>query len=99
MAARARERKRSRGGSGGAKEESRVLARVRAGRGADWALGLGAGWAAGSLLSLTLKKIKNRDKKEKKGRLGEEVGHADNFPGLTKMSLIQENRSWHECKI
>ena len=40
----------------------------------------------GSLFSLSLTlKEKNRDKKEKKGRLGEEVGHADNFPGLAKM--------------
>ena len=44
--------------SGGAREESRVQARVRSGGGADCALGLGPGWAAGSLLSLTLKKIK-----------------------------------------
>ena len=54
------ERERMRGGSGGAREESRVRARVRAGGGAGWALGLEAGWAARSLLSLTLKKIKKQ---------------------------------------
>ena len=42
-------------------------------------------------LSLTTKrKEKTEIKKEKKERLGEEVGHTDNFPGLTKMSLFQE---------
>ena len=48
--------------------------------------------AAGLLLSLSLKKIKkqNRDRKEKKEGLGEEVGHGDNFSGLAKMSLFRE---------
>ena len=62
------------------------------GAGVRWAglrMGLGGKLLGYSLLSLTLKK-RNRDKKEKKGRLGEEVGHASNFPRLTKMSSYQE---------
>ena len=61
-----------------------VGARVRRVR---WA-GLGSGLRLGSL-SLLKEKKKTEIKKEKKERLGEEVGHTDNFPGLTKMSLIQ----------
>ena len=42
------------------------------------------------------RKKKTEIKKEKKERLGEEVGHADNFPGLTKMCLFRENRKGHD---
>ena len=37
--------------------------------------------------SLPLKREKNRDKEEKKERIGDEVGRADSFPGLTKNML------------
>ena len=33
---------------------------------------------------------KNRKEKEEKEKVGVESGHGDNFPGLTKMSSIQE---------
>ena len=49
-------------------------------------------WVAGlSSPSLLFSKTENnKEEKKKGGGVGEEVGHADNFPGLTKMSLIQE---------
>ena len=48
-------------------------------------------WPEAWLGSLSLLKEKIMElKKEKKERLGEEVGHTNNFPGLTKTSLIQE---------
>ena len=49
-------------------------------------------------LSLTTKRKEKKTeiKKEKKEGLGEEVGHADNFPGLTKMCLFRENRKGHD---
>ena len=45
------------------------------------------------ILSLTEKKIERR--KEREG-LGKDVGHADNFSGLTKMCLFRENRKGHD---
>ena len=59
---------------------------------------MGCGWPEvqlglnGLLGTLSLshsKEKKNRDKEEKKERMGDEVGRADSFPGLTKMSLTQ----------
>ena len=41
-------------------------------------------------LSLLKEKKKTEIKKEKKEGLGEEVGHADSFPELTKMCLFRE---------
>ena len=46
--------------------------------------------AAGLSLTTKRREKKTEIKKEKKEGLGEEVGHADSFPELTKMSLIQE---------
>ena len=54
-------------------------------------------WVAG-LLSPSLlfsKTENNKEEKKKKGGVGEEVGHTDNFPGLTKMCLFRENRKGH----
>ena len=63
------------------------------------ARGLAGGLAGllGSLLPLSysLETENNKEEKEKKGGVGEEIGHSDNFPGLTKMCLFQENRKGH----
>ena len=71
--------------------------------GKDGLVGVGAGSASWSglglnslSLNLFLKQNKKREEKKKKGGVGEEVGHADNFPGLTKMCLFQENRKRHD---
>jgi len=47
--------------------------------------------------SLT-KTEKQRKKKERKEMSGQEFGHGDYFPGLTKMSLTQEKWSGQDCK-
>ena len=66
---------------------------------AEGRLGLGSGVAAGPerkwpeawLGSLSLLKEKKMEiKKEKKERLGEKVGHVDNFHGLVKMCAVHE---------
>ena len=44
-------------------------------------------------LSLSKEKKQNRDRKEKKEGLGEEVGHGDNFSGLAKNEFVpRKNR-------
>ena len=56
---------------------------------------MGCGWPEVQLglngllgtLSPTQKK-KNRDKEEKKERIGDDIGRADSFPGLTKNMLV-----------
>ena len=79
---------------------ARVKEQGLVGLGANGPWAKWSGWLLDSLLSHTLKKInKTAIRKEKKERLGEEVGHADNFLRLRKMSLIQENRSGHGCKV
>ena len=47
-------------------------------------------WLQGFFSLSLMNKKQNREKKEKKERLGEEKAQGDIFPGLTKMSLIQE---------
>ena len=59
-------------------------------RGGDWLAGLGLGMGPrgrpAGLLSLIAKtEKKNKEEKKRKEVIGEEVGHADNFLGLTKM--------------
>ena len=51
-------------------------------------------WLGSSLLTKRKEKKQRLRKKRKRG-LGEEVGNADNFPGLTEMCLFQENRKSH----
>ena len=67
-----------------------------------WVTGPRRRWAClarllGSLLPLSysLETENNKEEKEKKGGVGEEIGHADNFPGPTRMCLFQENRKGH----
>ena len=70
-------------------------AKVRGAPAGPWA---GLGWpglrgrlGCKALFSLSKEnKKQNRDRKEKKEGLGEEVGHGDNFSGLAKMSLFRE---------
>ena len=79
--------------------EGRRRARVRKG-GAAGLLGFsGPAWLdrpkrpAGLLFSPSYSfpfTKKNRKEKEEKEKVGVESGHGDNFPGLTKMSSIQE---------
>ena len=63
------------------------------------ARGLAGGLAGllGSLLPLSysLETENNKEEKEKKGGVGEEIGHADSFPGPTRMCLFRENRKGH----
>ena len=46
-------------------------------------------------LSYSLEIENNKEKKEKKGGVGEEIGHMDNFPRPTRMCLFRENRKGH----
>ena len=59
----------------------------------------GGGWALHSLsFQNSSKNRKAKKEKERKEMSGQEFGHGDNFPGLTKMSLTQEKWSGQDCK-
>ena len=81
--------------------EARVYSGARLGHDANGPAWLPGCKAVGLLLSLSTLFINREleERKREKRRLGKEFGHAVNFLRLRKMSLIQENRSGHGCKV